>query len=141
KIGQRPGTGNGHARPRAFAVKGLLLQMFGHRRFTLIEHTDKATQRNGSNGKFGTVTIAEGPQRLTEAYGKAQHTHTTAARHPEMTVFVNHHQQADGQNKIQQCQHAFPDSGNVVPACSNQRSAHSRAHWSASSTGASSVTA
>src|SRR5690606_9627519 len=114
--------------------------MFEHWRFALVEHADKATQRNGSNGKFGAVTVTERPQWLAKANGKTQHTHATAARHPEMTVFVNHHQQADGQNKIQQCQHAFPDSGNVVSACSNQRPAHSRAHWSASSTGASSVT-
>src|SRR5690554_3999744 len=80
----------------------------GHWRFTLIEHLDVATKGYGRHDKLCAVAVNARPDRLAEAYRKAQHSYATATRHPVVAELVESNQHAqhhdNGQYVLDQAQ-------------------------------------
>src|SRR5690554_1848511 len=80
----------------------------GHRGFTLIEHLDVATKGYGRHDKLCAVAVSARPDRLAEAYRKAQHSYATATRHPVVAELVESNQHAqhhdNGQYVLDQAQ-------------------------------------
>ena len=76
--------------------------MLGDRRLALVQHFDVAAQRDGRNGVFGTLAIVPAHQRRPKTDGEAQHLDAAAASDPEMAVFMNGHQQPQGNHCGQQ---------------------------------------
>ncbi len=79
------------------------LVRFGNGALAGIEKADVAAERNRRNTVFGAILTADsGPDRSAEPDRKPQHLHTGPAPHDVVTVLVNRHEDADGDDESQQ---------------------------------------
>ena len=102
KVGNRAGSNHRDALLDGFAIEGLIQLMLGDRRLALVQHFDVTAQRDGRNGVFGTLAVVPTHQRRAKTDGEAQHLDAAATGHPEMAVFMNGHQQPQGNHRGQQ---------------------------------------
>ena len=77
--------------PKEFEGKRVLVIGCGNSGFALVEHTNKATQRQRGNHPIGAVAIFSTPKRWPKANREGQHPHSITTGNPVVTVFVNRH--------------------------------------------------
>ncbi len=92
-------------------IERLILELFGHRPFPLIQHFHVATERDRRNRKLGALPVVPRKQRLPETNRKPQNLDTAAASHPKVTSFMERHQNAQ---REYQRQYGFNDLHNAL---------------------------
>ena len=97
KIGNRPRGGNGHPFAHGLTVVRARTVCLCDLAVALIRHTNITAKWNGRDHVLGVVFTPPSQQRPAEADGKSQHLDARAARHPEMAVFMDRHN--DGESR------------------------------------------